>query len=142
MGQILKAQSAYDRDLLSALPDEEPGQAAADVVGRAVFAVLEERFPGPPSGELLGEFASRVANSSRDVRLDKMLAEAVVRDVLLPRSASVTDVPDDLLLHAKIMTFVQAVEDLGMYSSEVDQMISAAERAAENAGVRLRAMPW
>ncbi|MGC4808997.1 hypothetical protein ACLQ29_00515 [Micromonospora sp. DT228] len=141
VGQILKAQSLYDRKLLSALPDVEPSQAVADLIDRAVAVVLKERFPQPPSVELLSKFAARVANSSRDVRLDKILAEEVVRDVLLSRSTNSVDSTDDLLLHAKIMTFVQAVEDMGMYSREVDSMISAAERAAEDAGVRLKAMP-
>ncbi|WP_155246097.1 hypothetical protein [Salinispora arenicola] len=35
VGQILKAQSAYSRELLEALPDEESGSAAVEVVGRA-----------------------------------------------------------------------------------------------------------
>ncbi|KOX09160.1 hypothetical protein ADK66_13020 [Micromonospora sp. NRRL B-16802] len=141
VGQILKAQASYDRQLLSALPDEESREAAADLIDRAVTAVLRERFPPPSSADLVSRFAARVAKSSRDPRLDRILAEAVVRDVLLPQSADAIDAPDDLMLHAKIMTFVQAVEDLGLYSREVDSIISAAERAAEDAGVRLKAMP-
>lgn len=48
VGQILKAQSAYSRELLEALPDEESGSAAVEVVGRVVAAVLKKRFPQPP----------------------------------------------------------------------------------------------
>ncbi|MFD6562641.1 hypothetical protein [Micromonospora profundi] len=141
VGQILKAQASYDRELLSALPDEESSEAAAELIDWATAAVLRERFPSPSSVELVPKFAARVAKASRDVRLDETLAGAVVRDVLLPQSTDVIDLPDDLMLHAKIMTFVQAVEDLGLYSREIDSIISAAERSAENAGVRLKAMP-
>ncbi|MCN0180779.1 hypothetical protein [Salinispora arenicola] len=136
VGQILKAQSAYSRELLEALPDEESGSAAVEVVGRVVAAVLKERFPQPPSPELISKFAAKVAKSSGDVRLDKLLTEAVVRDVLA-RADGVIDAPDDLVLHAKVMAFVQAVEDLGMYPWEVDRVINVAERAAEDAGVHL-----
>ncbi|WLS45970.1 hypothetical protein Q3V37_01400 [Micromonospora profundi] len=139
VGQILKAQASYDRELLSALPDEESSEAAAELIDQATAAVLRERFPSPSSVELVPKFAARVAKSSSDVRLDEILAEVVVRDALLPQST--IELPDDLMLHAKIMTFVQAVEDLGLYSREIDSIISAAERAAENAGVRLKAMP-
>ncbi|MEU5784055.1 hypothetical protein [Micromonospora lupini] len=141
VGQILKAQAAYDGELLSSLPDEESGQAAWDVVGRAVVAVLRQRFPQSPSAELMAQFAARTASSSQDVRLDRVLAETVVRDALLVRPTDAFDAPDDLVLHTKIMAFVQAVEDLGLYSWEVDRIIRAAERAAEEAGVRLTAMP-
>lgn len=137
MGQKLKAHSAGSRELLEALPDEESDSAVVEVVDRVVVALLEERFPQPPSPERLSGLADRVARISQDIRLDKLLAEEVIRDVLVARADGVINAPDGLVVHAKIATFVQVVEDLGMYPWEVDRVIGAAERAAEDAGVRL-----
>jgi len=59
VGQILKAQASYDRENLSALPDEESSEAAAALIDRAAAAVLRERFPSPSSVAPVPKFAAR-----------------------------------------------------------------------------------
>ena len=53
----------------------------------------------------------------------------------------VGDDADDLIVHAKVVIFVQAVDDVGLYQWETADLIVDAETAAEQAGLHLESLP-
>jgi hypothetical protein len=139
VGRILAAQADFNQELVRTLPAITAAAAAGYVVDRAAEEAIRKRISDPSSAAALNAFAARVASTSRDPRLDKLLAADVARSLLW--SDPVADVAEDLMAHAKVVIFIQAVDDVGLYQWEIADIIVDAETAAEQAGLHPEPLP-
>lgn len=139
VGHTLKAQANYDRERLRRLPVERSDSAIDAVVGAAFSAIVKERFHLGRTAEMVVGLAGRVAASSRNPLLDETIITSMIEGVLND-DVVLDKIAPDLALHAKVLVFVQAVEDLGCYDREVDDILRRAEEEAEARGISLTRM--
>ena len=141
IGQVLRAQANYDRARVRALPRERSEEAAFAVVDAAFDIVVKERFSRGRSADMIDRFAQSVSASSNDPLLDAATVRSLVEGVFDQAVTVQESAAPPLELHGKILSFVRAVEDLGLYEREIDQMLRRAEQVSESRGVTLTPMP-
>lgn len=134
IGQMLRAIARFDFEKRDRLPDAGDDRGFVAVVNGAFAAVLPKRFSHEPDDAAIASFVQMVsANAVRPLTPDAV--EEVVRDGL-QSTLNIDDVPTEEVAKIRILTFAHAVDDVGMYDYELDELLQQAEQAAESIGQR------
>jgi hypothetical protein len=91
---------------------------------------------------MVAGLAGRVVASAQEPLLNEAIVMSVIEGAFDDDGAVDEEVTPDLALHAKAAVFVQAVEDLGLYEREVDDILRRAEQVTEARGISLTPMSW
>ncbi|MCZ7420145.1 hypothetical protein O7605_11535 [Verrucosispora sp. WMMA2121] len=137
IGQTLRAMAGYDRERVAALPREQSNEAIVAVVNAAFGMAVKKRFNRDQTGEIVAGFAERVVTASQDPLLDRLAVISITEGVLGEDRAVYTESDLELAIQVKVLGFVQAVEELGLYEREIDEIIHSAEQMADAQGINL-----
>ncbi|MGC5050854.1 hypothetical protein ACLQ2S_05295 [Micromonospora sp. DT48] len=137
IGQTLRAMAVYDRERVAALPREQSNEAIAAVVSAAFEIAVKKRFNRGRTIEIVAGFAERVVTASQDPLLDRLTAISITEGVLDQGRAVCEEADLELAIQVKVLGFVQAVEDLGLYEREIDEIIHRAEQMTDAQGINL-----
>ncbi len=137
IGQTLRAMAGYDRERVAALPREQSNDAIAAVVNAAFEIAVKKRFDRGRTIEMVAGFAERVVTASQDPLLGRLTAISITEGALEEDRAVCKEADLELAIQVKVLGFVQAVEDLGLYEREIDEIIHRAEQMADGQGINL-----
>ncbi|MBX7268282.1 hypothetical protein KIF24_21155 [Micromonospora sp. Llam7] len=137
IGQTLEAMAGYDHEWVATSPREQSNDAIAAVVDAAFEIAVRQRFHRGRTVEMVAGFVGRVVAASQDPLLDRSTATSIIEGVLGEDAAAYGEVDLELAIQVKVLGFVQAVEDLGLYEREIDEIIRRAEQVAEAQGINL-----
>lgn len=136
VGRGLKALARFDIEAARALPDDPSPDSVRAVTDLAFSIAVHERFGERPDPEHIALLAEGVSKHSRTPPIEVSDVESMV----LAEFVRVTGDEPDNAIEIKVAAFVRIVDDLGLYSHEIDELIETAEQIAEEDGCQLSFM--
>jgi hypothetical protein len=126
VGSRLRALADFDTNLAASYPEEPHDIAAAAMIDAVFRQALTTRFTAPLAPDDAARFASRMAASIPDLSVSAAELTALVAEALGPDSRS-APVQNEDQLRAKVVVFMDVVEEMGFFGEEIDDLIGRAE---------------
>jgi hypothetical protein len=137
VGSKLRALADFDINLADSYP-EEPDEAAAAMIDAVFRRVLMTRFTTPLASDEIARFASTMASSIPDLPVSAVELTALVTKALGSGDRSAAVQGEDRL-RAKVVIFMDTVEEMGLFGEEIDDLIGRAEESVRSDGYVLTA---
>jgi hypothetical protein len=137
IGQQVRALGRHDFEQLALIPEPEQDDdvgtlAVADTV---LEAIIKRRFSAQVDEVAAADLVHRALRNAPEP------ADAAHAGIRVAMEGSLAQDPTASALRARLRVFAQLVDDLGLYDTELDELIVMAENAAKAQGIQPTPMP-